>query len=238
MRSLHKAFLALGMLSMAGLAQAAPITLQGDRFSVTLDDAQISPYSGVALSGSQDTVYFESTTFTALSSDPVDPRIVLQMTLTVDPGYAFAGLTFTERGSYYLFGDGTVDVTTRVTVGDPATPDALLDLAASSLNQTRALTPWELTGVLPAPGQGTPQPLLITLDTTLGADASTGLAVMRNFYAGFQIRTEAAAVPEPSSWTLLLAGVLAAMLAGRRARGARPLPVCRNGTGRAKSGIQ
>lgn len=219
MQFIRQIFIGIGMAAAAGLAQAALITLDGDHFSVSYDDALISPYSGGFLSGALDTVYFQSNTFQASQSTPVDPRALLQLTLTIDPGYAFAGLSFTERGSYFLLGDGAVGVHTLVTLADPSVPaSAALDLTSAGLNQAGAIRSWALGGDLGPLGPSATQTLLITLDTTLSADATTGRGLIQNTYAGFQIRTRAAAVPEPSGLSLLLAGMLAAPLVGYRAR--------------------
>jgi hypothetical protein len=79
-----------------------------------------------------------------------------------------------------------------------------------------------LTGSLSAQGLGLPQTLLVTLDNSLLADATSGsLAFIQKTYAGFNVATvaaPAAVVPEPSSWALLFAGTLAALLAGVRRR--------------------
>jgi hypothetical protein len=90
-----------------------------------------------------------------------------------------------------------------------------------------ASTPWELTGSLSTLGLGAPQTLLITLDNTLFASAPTGgLGFIQKTYAGFRVVTQPAAVPEPSSWALLLAGMMAALLVGRRRVGAPTRAAC------------
>ena len=219
MLSLHKAFLALGLLSCVSVAQAAPILLNADHFSVAYDGAQLGPYKPAFLSGSQDTVYFQSSSFKATSPGVQSAHdVLLQRPLTIDPGYVFSGLSFTERGNYYLSGGGAASVATVVTLTNPATLDsAVLNLNSGSLfNVMQGLTLWELGGVLGPIGQGAQQTLQITLDSTLFSSAPTGLAFIQNTYVGFQIMTEAAAVPEPTSLALLLAGFLAATLAGRR----------------------
>jgi len=219
MLSFPKAFLALGLLSVANLAQAAIIELNADHFSVTYETDQLGPYAQGIVSDSQDTVYFNSNSFKATAPGAQGvASVLLRLTLTIDPGYTFAGLSFTERGNYYLYGDGAVNVETVVTLADLATPDsAVLNLATgSSLDVIQQLTLWELGGVLGPVGPDAPQTLMITLDSTLFSSASAGLAFIQNTYAGFQVMTEPAAVPEPSSWALLLAGILAALLVGRR----------------------
>ncbi|MBU1395056.1 MAG: PEP-CTERM sorting domain-containing protein [Gammaproteobacteria bacterium] len=223
-----KAILALGLLSLASVAQAAIIEINADHFSVTYDDAQVGPYKQGLLSGSQDTVYFQPNTLSALSSgSQAGTPAPLLLTLTIDPGYTFAGLSFTERGDYFLLGGGAVNATASVQLLNPATLDAaVLNLAPGSpFAQTLASTAWELTGSFSPLGLGAPQTLLISLDNALFASAATGgLGFIQKTYAGFQVMTQPAAVPEPSSWALILIGLMAAMFAGMGRR--RSVPVC------------
>lgn len=218
----RKALLILGLLSCATVAQATPIVVDADHFSVTYDDAQAGLYKSGFLSGSQDTVYFQPNTFMALSGgNPVSTSAPLQLTLTIDPGYSFAGLSFTERGDYFRLGGGAVNVISSVQLVNPDTSaSAVLNLAPGSpLDQTMVSTPWELSGSLSPLGLGAPQTFRITLDNTLFASALTGgLGFIQKTYAGFRVVTEqAAVVPEPSSWVLVLVGMMAALLVGRRA---------------------
>lgn len=220
MHLLNRILFGAGLLVAASLAQAAIVTLDGDHFTVSFDTSELGPYSGGHVSGSQDTVYFESTSFEALApGGSGEPGVFLQLTLTIDQGYSFAGLSFVEYGNYYLFGDGSVRVRTGVTLANPAALDSVmlgLD-TGTSLDALETLTPWQLSGAFGPGGLGDSQTLLITLDTTLFADATAGGAFIQNSYAGFQVLTESSAVPEPSSLVLVLAGMLAATLVGRRA---------------------
>lgn len=226
----RKAFLTLvGLLCLVS-AHATPIVIDGDHFSVSYDDAQVGPYKSGFLSGSQNTVYFQPNTLNALSGGiPFSTMTLLQLTLTIDPGYRFAGLSFTERGDYFLFGSGAVDVASSVQLINPATSaSTVLDLTPGSpLAQTMRSTPWELSGSLSPLGLNDPQTLQVALGSTLSASARNGgLGFIQKTYAGFRIATEqAATVPEPSSWTLVLAGMLAAVLVGRRA----PRLACKGG---------
>lgn len=220
MLSFPKALLALGLLSCASLVQATPIRSDVGHFSVTYAASAdpADPFKQAFLSGSQDTVYFQSSSFKAMSpGGQSEPGVQLLLTLEIDPGYVFSGLSFTERGNYYLSGGGAVGVETGITLTDLATMDSVaLNLATDSLNVQQGLTLWELGGTLGPVGQGAPQTLEIRLDSTLLSSAPTGLAFIQNTYVGFQIMTKPAAVPEPSSLALVLAGILAATLAGRR----------------------
>ncbi|MHB1214980.1 MAG: PEP-CTERM sorting domain-containing protein [Thiobacillus sp.] len=227
MLSFHKAFLTLGLLACVPVAQASPITLNADHFSVTYDDVQAGLYKQGSLSGSLDTVYFQPNTFAALSGgNAVSTPALLQLTFSINPGYAFTGFNFTERGDYFLFGGGAVNVAASVQAVNAATSaSTILDLAPGlPLTQTGRSTSWELTGTLSTLGLGSPQTLVVNLDNSLFASASTsGLGFIQKTYAGFQVMTEpVVSVPEPASWALLLAGVMAAVLVGGRRRERAP----------------
>lgn len=223
MLSLRKALLSVGLLSCVTLAQAVPITLNADHFSITYDDATVGLYKQGLLSGSLDTVYFRPNTFSSLSGGAaVSTLASLQLTLAVDPGYAFTGLTYTERGDYFRFGGSAVDVAASLRAVNAATAaSAILNLAPGMpLAQSGSSTPWELAGDLSLQTLGAPQTVLITLDNGLFASASNGgLGFIQKTYVGFRVATEAIAVPEPTSLALLLAGAIAASLVGRRRRG-------------------
>jgi hypothetical protein len=223
MLSLRKAFLALGLLSCVSVAQAALIELDADHFTVAYDDAGL--YGQGFLSGSGDTVFFLPTQFTAFSGvagGAVSTPATLELTFTADPGYAFTGLFFTERGDYLLFGGGAVNVGASMEAVNAVTAASdILNLSPSApLDQLGVPTHnWELGGSLSLLGLGAPQTLLITLDNELFASTPTaGLGFIEKKFAGFRLVTEPGVVPEPASWTLLLAGMMAALLVGNRRR--------------------
>jgi hypothetical protein len=219
MLSFRQVFLGLSLFASAGLVHAAPIVLDAGAFTVTYDDAQTGLYGQGFLSGSLDTVYFQPTAFTAFSAgNPVSTQASLQLAITVNPGYTLTGLSFTERGNYFLSAGGMVDVEASVEALESATSaTSVLDLSPGSpLDQGGGSHYWELTGVLPPFGPGSPQTLLITFDNEVTSAPVGGIGFIQKTYAGLRISTEPAAVPEPSGWALLRAGALAAGLAGRR----------------------
>jgi hypothetical protein len=213
-------FTSLGLLAIAGVVQAAPIILNGDHFTVSYDDTQAAAvlYDQGKLSSPLDTFYFEpSNLFKASSNGSLTST--LQLTLTIDNGYAFAGLSFAERGYSYLR-SGAADVVTAITLANlDSTDSALLSLASGPISQTGIMS-WELTGDIGPQSLGAPQRLLITLDSDL---AVNGRGSLQKTYTGFRIETAAApaAIPEPASWVLLLVGMMAALLVGVRGRAAR-----------------
>jgi hypothetical protein len=221
MLSFRQAFLTLGLLAFANVAQATPIVEHSDpyHFSFTYDDAQTGLYKQGYLSGSLDTVYFQPTAFSAFSGGTAaGKQSSLQLEFNIDPGYVFTGLEFTGRGSYFLSGGGSVNVTFSVQATNQAAGGdlVLLDLAPGSpLAQTGSHF-WEISGPLSLLSLGTPQTIRIDLDTELLSTPVNGLGFIRNTYAGFRVTTAAApaAVPEPASWALILIGLMAATFAG------------------------
>ena len=218
---LRKAFLVLGLLSIVSVAEASPIVLDGDHFTVTYESSQTGLYKQGFMAGSLDTVYFQPNTFTALSSgSQVSTQGFLNLTFAIDPGYTFAGLLFTERGDYFLRNGGAVNVVASVQQANSSA--TLLSLQPGSpLASIGRSTPWELTGAVSLQNLGPSQTLAISLDNTLFASSSgRGLGFIQKTYAGFQVMTRPVvppvSVPEPSSVALVLIGMAAAVLMGRR----------------------
>lgn len=221
MLTIKKVVLGLSLLTVAHVSLAAPITLNGARFTATYDDAQAGLYGQGFMSGSLDTVYFQPTAFTAFSGgNPVSTTASLQFTLVIDAGYRLSGLEFNEWGNYFLSGAGTTNVAASVQVLDTNTlAISALGLAPGApLGQTGGSVDWALSGLL-APPSATSQILEIRLDNLLFSTPAGGIGFIQKAYSGFKVLTEAvppATVPEPSGWALLLAGALAAGLARRR----------------------
>jgi len=231
-----KTVLILGLLSLAGLAQASPIVLNAGHFTVTYDDVQAGLYGAGSVSGAGDTVYFNPNRFkTASGGGSASVSSTLALSFASDPGYAFTGLSYSDSGDYFNLGGASVDVAARIGAKNLATsasstlvltPGAPLDGATTfSGFQT---TDWSLAGDLSLSGLGAPTTLLITLDNELFANSpSSGLGFIEKKFVGLRILTASTAgstlprnsVPEPASWTLLLAGMMAALLAGSRRRG-------------------
>lgn len=220
MRHFHSLLLGMSLLAASSLGQAAPLTLDGDRFSVSYD-SQTGLYGPGYMSGSLDTFYFQPTTFTAFSGgSPTSTSASLQFTLVIDAGYRLSGLEFNEWGTYFLSGGGTANVAANVHVLDTQTMAiSALGLTPSTLlDQSGGSVEWALSGLL-APPSATSQILQITLNNELFGTPEEGIVFVRKAYSGFKVLTEAippAAVPEPSGWALLLVGALAAGLARRR----------------------
>jgi hypothetical protein len=210
--------LGLGLLASAGLAQAAPITLFGDRFSVTYDDTQTGLLGAGLLSGSLDTLYFQPTAFSVFSAGgAASVSTALQFTVAVDAGYILDGLGIRQWGNYFLSGGGSTGASANLQLVDAGTlAAAALALApAGSLNAAGGTLGWEMAGFLAAPA-GAGQVFQVNFDSTLVGNPANGIGFIQDNYAGFRIATRPAAVPEPSGLALLLAGSLAAFAIGAR----------------------
>lgn len=221
MRPIRKTLLGACLMASAGFVQAGVITLSGDHFSVSYDEALVDPlYKTALLSGSQDTVYFLPTTFAAVTGDaPTSTSAALQFTLTIDPGYSFAGIQFAENGDYFLSNGGFVGATASLHATNPDTfASTLLDLTSPALGVVGGFTPWALSGLLGAGGLGALQTLTVDFENTLHSEPSGGLGFIQETYVGFRVLTQAApqSVPEPSGLALLLGGGLAAWAVRRR----------------------
>lgn len=217
---LRKTFLLLGLLAVVPAAEATPIVLDGEHFSITYDDAQVGAYRQGQLSGSLDTLYFLPTTFAAVTGGaPATTQAGLQFTLSTDPGYVFDGLAFAENGSYFLTAAGRVDASASLQAVDLDTLAAMtLDLDSGALARSGRTVSWGLAGMLGPQGPGSARALQISLDSSLTTEPSQGLGFVQGTYVGFRVQTRAQAVPEPSGLALMLAGGLAAVAAGRRFR--------------------
>lgn len=212
--------LGAALLALGGVAQAAPITLYGNGFSLSYDDARTGLYGAGALSGSQDTLYFQPTAFSAFSAGgAVSVAAPLQFTISIAPGYRLGGLVLTERGNYFLSGGGAVDALSIVDLIDAATPAlSFLDLfPAQPLTRAGSTVDWEMSGQLLPPG-GVGQIFLVDFESVIGSAPVNGIGFIQKNYVGFRVLTEAHAVPEPAGLALLMAGA-AAWWAGRRRRG-------------------
>lgn len=212
-------FLALGLLSVTGLAQAAPIVLDGEHFSITYDDAQVGVYRQGQLSGSLDTLYFLPTNFALATASPsANAQAELQFMLTIDPGYIFDGLAFAQNGNYFLSNGGLVAASASLEARNLDTGAAAtltLD-SADSLAAVGLTAPWALGGALGGGALDGATMLQISLDNTLTAEPVQGIGFIQSTYVGFRVQTRAHAVPEPSGLALMLVGGLAAIATGRR----------------------
>lgn len=219
MLPIRKTLIGLGLMLASGFAQAGIITLTGDHFTASYDEALVDPlYKTALLSGSQDTVYFLPTRFAAVTGGgSTSTTAALQFTLTIDPGYSFAGLEFAESGDYFLSNGGLVGAAASLQATNLDTlASTLLDLASPAFGVVGGSTPWTLSGLLGSGGLGAPLTLTVDFENTLHSEPSGGIGFIQKTYVGFRVLTEPSAVPEPSGLALLLGGGLAAWAVRRR----------------------
>lgn len=219
MPPIKKTLAGFALALACGFAQAGVISLNGDHFSISYDEALVDPlYKTALLSGSQDTVYFLPTKFAALTGGaPASTQAGLQFTVAINPGYSFAGVEFRESGDYFLSAGGTVGVDAGLQLVNLDTSETvLLDLSSPAFDSVGASTAWLLAGTVGSAALGQPQMLQVGLDNTLKSEPANGLGFIESTYVGFRILTKANAVPEPSGLALLLGGALAAWVARRR----------------------
>jgi hypothetical protein len=222
MQPIKQTIIGAGLMMAAGLAQAGMISITGDHFTFSYDEAQVSPlYKQALLSGSQDTVYFLPTAFTAVTGGaPATTQAGLQFTLSIDPGYVFAGLAFAENGNYFLSNGGRVRASASLQAVnlDTSASGGLALNSGDALGHVGGTTSWELAGLLGPQGLGAVENLQVTLANTLTSEPVSGIGLIRKTYVGFSVHTREQAVPEPSGLALMLGGMFAAMLAARRRR--------------------
>jgi hypothetical protein len=221
MRPIKTTLAGFALALACGFAQAGVITLNGDHFSVSYDEALVDPlYKTALLSGSQDTVYFLPTKFAALTGGaPVSTQAALHFTLAIDPGYSFAGIEFAESGSYFLSKGGSVGAGASLQATNSDTLAAVvLNLASPALGAVGGSTPWSLAALLGPGGLDAPHTLAISFDNTLHSEPSSGIGFIQSTYVGFRVLTlpPAQSVPEPSGLALLVGGALAALAVRRR----------------------
>ena len=220
MTRFHSILITLALLASTNLTQAALITVNGDHFNVTYDGAQTGLYGPGYMAGSLDTFYFQPTAFTAFSAGtPVGTSASLQFTLVIDAGYRLGGLEISEWGNYFLSNTGMTNVAAGVQVqdADTLTLSTLALTPGTALDQSGGSVDWALFGSI-APPSTASQTLQITFNNELTSAPVGGIGFIQKAYTGFKVLAvaEPTAVPEPSSWALLLAGALAAGLAGGR----------------------
>lgn len=221
MSNFRHALCLLASLSVSPALLAAPITLSGTNFSVTYDDALLGLYGTPSLLGG-DTIVFTPTNFKASSSGAlVTQASNLSLSLVANAGYTLTGLLFQENGDYFRIGGGLVNVgatltATNLSNGSAASlvlaPSAPLS-AVTSLSNFQT-TNWDMSGSHAMLGLGVPVSMNVELNNSLSASAMGGFGFIEKKFVGLRVSAQQgvppAAVPEPGSLALVMAGLLAA----------------------------
>jgi hypothetical protein len=217
------ALIATALISTSALA--ATQTLDAGNYTISFDDSLLGLFgtptltaSGISFAPSGDGFRVES------YSGPKTVDSIVALHITADAGYTLTGFNLSEQGSYLKFGDGSkvsaggnltvldlvnasARVTTQLVVSAPLTDSTTFDdLISSSWTAS--------TGVQLGTTKAT-----VSIFNMLGAwgvSANEGYATIGK--SNVILDVGVAAVPEPESFAMLLAGlgVVGAMVRRRR----------------------
>jgi hypothetical protein len=211
-------------------AQAATVKLDGVAFDIYYDDTALDLFGTPTLSG--DVLYFTPTSFKAESlngAGVASTASTINLRVELNDGYDFTSIGLVERGDYRLRGASSeVDVLGQLRVFDADAPltdatDRLQTTGALSLNDGLNYN-WEagadigLTG----PMWSDTRMINVTIENLLDAytdplDVGRKQAFVEKKFVGLVIGA-VAAVPEPESYALMLAGLGMIGLVARRRR--------------------
>lgn len=224
MKSIRVAILAASVVG-ASSALAVPVTVIGSQFDISYDSALVGLFGAPVVIGNQ-VSWFPSGSpgFAASSSagfNVVNASFSLQ--LTAHPGFQFTGFGLAEAGSYFHFGAGSlvsvsgqlrvtplpgVTATAPLAAADPFVANSFLDFSTHDWTASTSVT------ALPA----ATSVANVSIQNILAAfvPASTvGFALVDK--SGVFLNVGIAAVPEPETYGMMLAGLgLVGLLAFRR----------------------
>lgn len=220
------ALLATAFLSTGALA--ATQTLDAGNFSITYDDVALGKFgvltataSGVSFAPSGDGFSVESFGGIKTSSS------VVALTITADAGYSLTGFNLTEYGSYLKFGAGSkvsaggnLTVQDLVNTGNNVSKQIVVSapLTNSTSFENLVSSPWSAG----ASAQVGTTKATVSIYNILGAWAvasNDGYASIGKTNVVLDVNV--AAVPEPQSFAMLLAGLgIVGAVARRRRIGA------------------
>ena len=200
------------VVSVFPAAQAAEIRLDGAGFDIIYDDFLLGLFGTPSLLG--DTLVFNPTTFSALSTDDswAFTNSTIGLTIVADSGFTLAGASLVERGDYLKFGaSSTVFVAGQTRAYDFRTPaietTALIfgaEPAVLTAHDVPVITNWEATSSQSfAAGAAEVHYTIQNLLAANGGGAGS-LAFIEKKYLAL---TVVSAVPEVSQYGMLLVGL-------------------------------
>lgn len=212
------AALALALGVQTG-ASAAIVTLDGDFFDISFDNALFDLFGTPAIVGnavvwspSSDTGFAAEAGFGSPQVSKVSDTVTI--TIVADPGYKLTGSSLAESGNYYFFGDSTVGVKAagdlRMTGLGPLVAPVVSTLTTSAFvkNDDFDFTAQNWTG---------------SASVVLGTSVSSASVSIYNLLAAWAIPPDIQSayiekrnvtlsvgvvpIPEPSTWAMLGLGV-------------------------------
>lgn len=225
MNGRHGALPAL-LLSVAGLAAAAPVSVAGTDFTLVYDDTAASLLGTPTVVGN--TIYFTPSAFLAESLNGaglVEAMSSFSFELVANAGFSFRRFDLGAQGDYRVRGAGSwVDVTGGLSVTDGSATAARALNVAGLGQYDGALHDWTGDASLVASPTGwiaNADSILFTIDNRLRAftdsAAGSGAAFVQQKFEGLSLALEVGgqAVPLPGTLALASAGLLLLAL-GRR----------------------
>jgi len=222
-------FLVAGMFmlgsTLSGPAVSASVTLAGSTVDFSFDDALPGLFGTPGVSG--DTLFFTPTTFAAQSLNGAGFSLThasANIRITAREGRVFDTLGLIERGDYLLYGAGSlVEVGGQLRAFDVSAPQADLTAAIAANGPLTAqglpTHDWTAGAVLDA-SVFDGRTISVTIENLLLASTATPgtLAFVEKKYAGLNVSTLAAPVPEADTWVMMLTGLGLLGCAARRRR--------------------
>lgn len=223
MKHANKVIAGAFLLSQAfsGAALAASVTLAGDNFDFTFDDAMLGLFGPATVA--DDTIYFTPVDFQAESLNGAGYALsndAANIQITAHSGLSFSNIALIEQGDYLLLGSGsTADVSGKLWVRDVAAPLTQLTADIQTTGpldqQGPALNSWTANASADLSSWTGTQSVNVTVRDILLASTSAGASVasVDKAFVGLTVTP----VPEAETYAMMLAGLgLVGWRIGRR----------------------